>query len=53
VSAKAKQDKVSKVMREFSKGELHSGSSKGPQVTSKKQALAIGYSEKRKAAGKK
>lgn len=39
------QKKVGKVMREYSKGELHSRSKKGPVVKSKAQALAIGYSE--------
>ncbi len=43
--------KIKKVMSEFSKGELHSGSKKGPVVTNPKQAVAIGYSEGRK--GKK
>lgn len=37
--------KVSKVMKEYSKGDLHSGSKKGPVVKDKAQALAIGYSE--------
>lgn len=37
--------KISKVMGEFKRGELHSGSKKGPEVTSKKQALAIALSE--------
>jgi hypothetical protein len=41
--------KISKVMGEFKRGELHSGSKKGPEVTSKKQAMAIALSE----AGKK
>ncbi len=41
--------KVKKVMKEFSKDELHSGSKKGPLVKNKAQALAIGYSEARKA----
>jgi hypothetical protein len=41
--------KISKVMGEFKRGELHSGSKKGPEVTSKKQAIAIALSE----AGKK
>lgn len=36
--------KVSKVMTEFGKGELHSGKG-GPVVTSKKQAVAIALSE--------
>lgn len=40
--------KVGKVMAEFGKGELHSGSKKGPIVTNPKQAVAIGYSEARK-----
>jgi hypothetical protein len=40
-------DKVKKVMSEFKEGELHSGSKSGPVVTNPKQAIAIGYSEKR------
>jgi len=40
--------KVKKVVKEFEKGELHSGSKKGPVVTNPKQALAIGYSEAKK-----
>jgi ribosomal protein L21E len=36
--------KVSKVMKEFSKGELHSGKG-GPVVKSQKQAVAIALSE--------
>ena len=40
-----KQAKVGKVMGEFGKGELHTGSKKGPVVTSKKQAIAIAMSE--------
>lgn len=35
------------VMQEFSKGELHSGSSTGPKVRSRKQAIAIALSEQR------
>ena len=38
------QTKVGKVMREFKKGELHSGK-KGPVVKSRKQAIAIALSE--------
>jgi hypothetical protein len=37
--------KVEKVMREYSKGKLHSGSKKGPVVKSRKQAVAIAMSE--------
>ena len=43
--------KVGKVMREFKRGDLHSGSKKGPKVGSRAQALAIALSEARK--GKK
>jgi hypothetical protein len=39
------QKKVAKVMREFGKGKLHSGSKKGPVVKSRKQAVAIAMSE--------
>lgn len=37
--------KIKKVMKEFEKGELHSGSKKGPVVTDLKQAKAIGLEE--------
>lgn len=40
--------KIKKVMKEFSEGKLHSGSKKGPTVSSPKQAIAIGISEARK-----
>lgn len=42
-------DKIGKSMHEFSEGKLHSGSKKGPVVKSRKQAIAIGLSEARKA----
>lgn len=45
-------NKVKKVMSEYKHGELHSGSKRGPVVTSRKQAIAIGMSEARKAKGK-
>jgi hypothetical protein len=41
----AAQKKVTKIMREYGKGELHSGSKKGPTVKSRKQAIAIAMSE--------
>lgn len=41
--------KVGQVMKEFKAGELHSGSKSGPVVKSRKQAIAIGLSEARKA----
>jgi hypothetical protein len=47
---KKAQDKVEKAMHERKKGTLKSGS--GKKVTSKKQAIAIGLSEARKAGGK-
>lgn len=43
-----KGKKMKKVMKEFSKGELHSGSKKGAVVKDPKVALAIGYNEERK-----
>ena len=39
------QDKVAKVMREFKKRKLHSGSKKGPTVTDRKQAIAIALNQ--------
>lgn len=45
--------KVAKVMGEFKRGELHSGSKRGPDVTNRKQAVAIALSEARKAPLKK
>ena len=47
---KVSQAKVGKVMGEFKAGTLHSGSKKGPEVTSRKQAVAIAMSDGRKAA---
>lgn len=43
-----KQRKVHKVMSEYKRGDLHSGSAKGPKVKSRKQAVAIALSEARK-----
>lgn len=42
---KGKMAKVGKVMKEFKKGTLHTGSKKGPVVKSPKQAIAIALSE--------
>jgi hypothetical protein len=47
---KKAEEKVAKVMREKKKGTLRSGS--GKKVTSRKQAIAIGLSEARKAGAK-
>jgi hypothetical protein len=49
---KAKPAKVATVMREFKKGELHSGKGRGV-VKNRKQAVAIALSEGRKAARRK
>lgn len=42
-----------KVMGEYKKGTLHSGSKKGPVVTNPKQAVAIMLSEKRESQTKR
>ena len=48
---KKASEKVEKAMHERKRGTLKSGGS-GKKVTSKKQAIAIGLSEARKAGGK-
>lgn len=40
--------KIKKTMDEWKSGTLHSGSKKGPKVTSQKQAIAIALSQARK-----
>ena len=47
------EKKISKVMREYKAGKLHSGSKTGPEVTSRKQAIAIALSEAGKSRKKK
>ena len=50
------EKKMDKVYKEFGKGELHSGSKKGPIVKNVKQASAIAIEEARERgmkAGKK
>lgn len=49
---KKKAAKVEKVMKEYKEGKLHSGSKKGPEVKSRKQAVAIALSEARRAGEK-
>ena len=39
------EKKISKVMTEYNKGKLHSGSKSGPVVKSRAQATAIALSE--------
>jgi hypothetical protein len=48
---KKAQEKVKKAMHERKRGALRSGGS-GKKVTSRKQAIAIGLSEARRAGGK-
>lgn len=48
---KKAQAKVRKVMREYKQGKLRSGGS-GRKVKSRKQAIAIGLSEARRAGAK-
>jgi len=47
------QKKIAKVYHEYKAGSLHSGSKKGPEVTSRKQAIAISLSEAGMAKPKK
>jgi hypothetical protein len=48
---KKASEKVERAMDEMKKGKLRSGKS-GKKVTSRKQAVAIGLSEARRAGGK-
>ena len=45
----AQKKKVAKVMKEFKEGTLNSGSSRGPVVTNRKQAVAIALSQAKMA----
>jgi hypothetical protein len=44
--------KMEKTMHEWKHGALHSGSKRGPKVTSQKQAVAIGLSQARRAGAR-
>lgn len=44
-ATKKQQSKIGKVMSKYKDSELHSGSKKGPKVTSKDQAIAIAMNE--------
>jgi hypothetical protein len=49
VKSPAGKARVARLMHEWGKGELRSGSDKGPKVKSQKQAEVIALSEARKA----
>ena len=51
LAGKSKKEVVKTEMHKFKHGSLHSGSKSGPKVKSRKQAIAIGLSEARKAGG--
>ena len=51
-SVKKGEQKIGRVMREFTEGKLHSGSKKGPKVKTTKQAVAIALNEARAAGAK-
>lgn len=42
---KAKKKRMKEEMDKFKEGKLHSGSKKGPKVTSREQAIAISMNE--------
>jgi len=45
MASKAQKAKVDLVMGEFKRGQLHSGSKKGPLVKSRDQAIAIAMNQ--------
>jgi hypothetical protein len=49
---KKAEQKIGRVMTEFTEGKLHSGSKEGPKVKSTKQAVAIALNEARAAGAK-
>lgn len=49
IKSKRGKAKVKRVMHEWGRGKLRSGSKHGPVVTSQKQAVAIAISEAKKA----
>ena len=48
--SKRAKAKMQTTMHEFKHGTLRSGSKKGPEVTSRKQAIAIGLNQARREA---
>jgi hypothetical protein len=49
LSKQRRQEKVRQTLHEFRAGALHSGSSKGPLVKNRKQAVAIALDSARRA----
>lgn len=49
---KKAQKKVAKVMREYKRGALKGGKGEHPKVKSRKQAIAIGLAQARRAGAK-
>jgi hypothetical protein len=44
-ATEAQKKKIEKIMGEFKRRKLHSGSKKGPKVTDRKQAIAIALNQ--------
>ena len=53
LKGKSKKQIVETEMKKFKEGKLHSGSKKGPEVKSRKQAIAIAMSESGQSKKKK
>jgi hypothetical protein len=53
LKGKSKKEIVEMEMKNFKKGDLHSGSKKGPKVKSRDQAIAISLSESGQSRKKK
>jgi hypothetical protein len=53
LKGKSKKEIVKTEMKKFKEGSLHSGSKKGPKVTSRDQAIAISMSESGQTKKKK
>jgi hypothetical protein len=52
-SKEAKRGRVKEEMDKFKRGTLHSGSKTGPEVTNRKQAIAIALSESGQSKNRK
>jgi hypothetical protein len=52
IKGQSKKEVMRTELHKFKSGQLHSGSAKGPIVKNRKQAIAIGLSEAKKAKGR-